>query len=82
MAGVSRLLPQPAPAIIMIDGDQSTQVTQGGPAGLTGGESSAAPTVNTGPSDTRGGESMAWTRASGCVCVVSARVCACASLKR
>lgn len=70
MAGASRPLPPPVTAITVINGDQNIQVTQRGPTDhLSGGESSAAPTVNTGPSDARVGGRIAYMHASGCVCV-------------
>lgn len=70
VAGGSGLLPPPVTAITVINGDQNTQVTQRGPTDhLSAGESSAAPTVNTSPSDARVGGGIAYMRASGCVCL-------------
>lgn len=65
MVGGSGPLPQPVSAITVINGDQNTQVTEK-PDHLSGGESSVAPTVNTGPSYVRVGGSVAciWM----CVC--------------
>lgn len=69
-AGGSRPLPQAVSAITVINGDQNTQVTQSEPADhLSGGESSAAPTVNTGPSDARVGGSIACVHLDTCVCI-------------
>lgn len=67
MAGGSRPPPPPPPgtAITLINGDLNTQVTQPGPADhLSGGESSAAPTVNTDPSHARG-----WREQCVCACI-------------
>lgn len=70
MAGGSRSLPPPVTAITGKNGDQSTQVTQTGPTDyLSSGESLAAPTVNTGPSDERVRGRIAYMHVSGCVCV-------------
>lgn len=73
--GGSGRLPPPLTAITVINGDQNTQVTQWRLADhLSDDESSAASTVNTGPSDARVGRSIAYSSASGCV---EAIVCVC-----